>query len=232
MKNFLPRFRLSGFLILAGAVAVACFGRERTLFGADDLPLVEDAGAAALVLEGRSIASLCAKERPTLLPPADLSALNELFSISPPPQDLAERIQKLLDPHCLIAVTINAESRVKAIRGPAPARLQQARGYSTLIKVVNEAGIRQPLKVNIAAASPGRQTTWLKAVVSPLPRIGAGVSRSARERLSGNKVQYMILFLRADEAGKREATLKFDAGQGTQDLGFRAEVPVLFTVDP
>jgi hypothetical protein len=32
------------------------------------------------------------------------------------------------------------------------------------------------------------------------------------------------------QSGKREATLAFDAGQGTQDLGFRAEVPVLFTV--
>jgi hypothetical protein len=38
--------------------------------------------------------------------------------------------------------------------------------------------------------------------------------------------------LAAHEAGKREATLKFDVGQGTQDLGFRAEVPVLFTVRP
>jgi hypothetical protein len=40
----------------------------------------------------------------------------------------------------------------------------------------------------------------------------------------------VLLRLKALEAGKREATLKFDAGQGTQDLGFRAEVPVLFTV--
>jgi len=39
-----------------------------------------------------------------------------------------------------------------------------------------------------------------------------------------------VLRLRASAAGKREATLKFDVGQGTQDLGFRAEVPVLFTV--
>ena len=28
----------------------------------------------------------------------------------------------------------------------------------------------------------------------------------------------------------REATLRFDVGQGSQDLGFRGEVPVLFTV--
>jgi hypothetical protein len=42
----------------------------------------------------------------------------------------------------------------------------------------------------------------------------------------------VILRLRSSEAGKREATLQFDVGQGTQDLGFRAEVPILFTVRP
>ena len=48
--------------------------------------------------------------------------------------------------------------------------------------------------------------------------------------LGGQKLEYAVLTLRAEESGKREATLKFDAGQGTQDLGFRAEVPILFRV--
>src|SRR5262249_45925301 len=34
------------------------------------------------------------------------------------------------------------------------------------------------------------------------------------------------------EAGKREATIGFDVGQGTQDLGFRGEAPVLFDIRP
>jgi hypothetical protein len=34
------------------------------------------------------------------------------------------------------------------------------------------------------------------------------------------------------DAGKREATLTFDVGQGTQDLGFRSELPVLFDCVP
>ena len=41
-----------------------------------------------------------------------------------------------------------------------------------------------------------------------------------------------IALIYSSEAGRREATLTFDVGQGTQDLGFRAEVPVLFTVRP
>jgi hypothetical protein len=50
--------------------------------------------------------------------------------------------------------------------------------------------------------------------------------------LSGLKVEYAIALIYSSEAGKREATLGFDIGQGTQDLGFRAEVHVLFDVRP
>jgi hypothetical protein len=63
---------------------------------------------------------------------------------------------------------------------------------------------------------------WLEAAVTTTP--------PARKALSGQKVEYVLLRLTAREAGKREATLRFDVGQGTQDLGFRAEVPVLFRV--
>jgi hypothetical protein len=65
---------------------------------------------------------------------------------------------------------------------------------------------------------------WLR--LSLLGRPGLG------EKLSGLKLEYVVLRLQTDEVGKREATLRFDVGQGTQDLGFRGEVPVLFTVRP
>jgi hypothetical protein len=48
--------------------------------------------------------------------------------------------------------------------------------------------------------------------------------------LSGLEVEYAIVLIYSHEAGRREATLQFDVGEGTQDLGFRAEVPVLFDV--
>ena len=50
--------------------------------------------------------------------------------------------------------------------------------------------------------------------------------------LSGLEVEYAIALIYSSEAGRREATINFDVGQGTQDLGFRAEAPVLFTVTP
>ena len=90
-----------------------------------------------------------------------------------------------------------------------------------LVKVVNDAGATPTLAVSgdelriPGKAGPGR---WLEMV---LP---------AKKPLSGCKLEYVPLRLTAHETGKREATLKFDAGQGTQDLGFRAEVPILFRV--
>lgn len=50
--------------------------------------------------------------------------------------------------------------------------------------------------------------------------------------LSGLRVEYSIAMIYSSEAGKREATIAFDIGQGTQDLGFRAELPVLFEIEP
>ena len=50
--------------------------------------------------------------------------------------------------------------------------------------------------------------------------------------LSGLEVEYALALIYSGEAGRREATIVFEVGQGTQDLGFRAEVPVLFTVKP
>ena len=48
-------------------------------------------------------------------------------------------------------------------------------------------------------------------------------------RLSGARLEYALLRLRPHESGNARRRC-FDVGQGSQDLGFRGEVPVLFTV--
>ncbi|HJT78290.1 MAG TPA: hypothetical protein VJ739_13890 [Gemmataceae bacterium] len=136
--------------------------------------------------------------------------------------EFAAAVQKLLDPSCLAGVSINPESRVKAVRGPAAANLRQGQASAVLVKVVNEAGTTPALKVSgpqVRGPGPDGAGRWLEARVPAAP-------------LSGNRLEYVVVLLTPHEAGKREATLKFDVGQGTQDLGFRAEVPVLFTVRP
>ena len=50
--------------------------------------------------------------------------------------------------------------------------------------------------------------------------------------LSGLEVEYRLLELYSRDAGRREAKLAFDVGQGTQDLGFRNELNVLFKCLP
>jgi hypothetical protein len=160
------------------------------------------------------------------LPAESLGKLKELLENEPAkPQAAAEAVQKLLDAHCLIGVSINPESRVKAARGPAAVELRLKHESIFLVKVVNEAGVTQKLSVSgsqLTTAEKATEDRWLNAILvedSPFSR-----------KLSGQRVDYLVLRLTPLEAGKREATLKFDVGQGTQDLGFRGEVPILCNV--
>jgi hypothetical protein len=50
--------------------------------------------------------------------------------------------------------------------------------------------------------------------------------------LNGLRVEYAIALVYSSEAGQREATIGFDVGSGTQDIGFRGEIPVLFDIRP
>jgi hypothetical protein len=141
------------------------------------------------------------------------------------PQAAARAVQQLLDPHCLLAVDINPESRVKALRGPAVPTLPQNEETLILIKVHNDGGVTHQLRLSgPEIVRPGKRDAerWLQAALVPQAPFG--------EKLSGRRLEYRLLRLRSRESGKREATFQFDVGQGTQDLGFRAEVPVLFSI--
>src|SRR5260370_21714716 len=149
---------------------------------------------------------------------ATLRELGGLLEKEPAsPQAAAEAVQKLLDPYCLVGISINPESRVKAARGSAGFELAKNRETVVLIKVHNDAGVTHALSIGgeqITAADKPEKDRWLKAVIAseePFPR-----------KLSGQRVDYVVLKLTALEAGKREATLKFDVCPGTQALGFLA----------
>jgi hypothetical protein len=161
----------------------------------------------------------------------------------------AVALQHLLDARVLLAVHINPEARVRAARGAAPAVLQQAGYTPVLVKVVNESGGTQRLRIGSPQAGP------VYAGMTPLAgermqqrhlRENENVERRTdrfldvemftaapmTSTLSGLEVEYAVALIYSSEAGRREATITFDVGQGTQDLGFRAEVPVLFAVKP
>ena len=141
------------------------------------------------------------------------------------PRAAVRVVQKLLDAQCLLAVSINPESRVKVIRGPAVVKMRQSEETMVLLKVHNDGGVTHQLRLRgpeIAQAGERGEGRWLRvALVTDAP-FGA--------KLSGRRLEYRLLRLTPTESGKREATFQFDVGQVTQDLGFRAEVPILFSI--
>jgi hypothetical protein len=152
----------------------------------------------------------------------------------------ADKVQKLLDPHVLLAVNINPESRVKVARGPAEAVIQQGGYTPVLVKVVNESTVKKGLRIGSPQSGPRQsdpfqdkaKPTADKSITKRFLQIDLFTGKPMTDTLSGLKVEYWIALVYSHEAGKREATITFDVGQGTQDLGFRAEVPVLFDVRP
>jgi hypothetical protein len=191
---------------------------------AQSLPVVEDAEWTSFRSHCRDLlAGLEKLSAP--LPARTFEAVKELLDSEPRvPRKAVVSVQKLLDPYCLVGVHINPESRVKAARGQRRADLVRDRAMFVLVKVHNEGGVRHGLGVSSEqAVVAGKKDAgrWLEAAV---------LGKPFAKGLSGGRVEYRVLKLTARQSGKREATLAFDVGQGTQDLGFRAETPILFTV--
>ena len=159
------------------------------------------------------------------------------------------QIQSLLDAEVLLVAAINPEARVKVSRGPAPARLQQAGFTPILIKIINESSATPRLRLTSPQAGPAyagtakfslhRQQQVELADDGPPPEatrrflaLDLFTSPPLSPELSGLEVEYVIGLIFSSEAGKREATLGVDLGQGNQDLGFRGETAVLFDIAP
>lgn len=142
-----------------------------------------------------------------------------------------ETIQRALDRYCLFAVQINPESRVKVAAGAAKPELVEAGWRTFLVKVTNEAGVTAPLN----AVSPnGGPLANSKAedVPNRWLEISQYTAQPMKKELSGLEVEYRILSLYSRDPGKREARVAFNVGQGTQDIGFRNDVDMLFTMRP
>src|SRR5260221_10181415 len=58
-------------------------------------------------------------------------------------------VQKAVDRHVALLITINPESRVKVELGPAKVRLRMGWQNPVLVKVINEGGITASLQVKI-----------------------------------------------------------------------------------
>ncbi len=175
------------------------------------------------------------------LPPETRKALHEALAL-PDQAAAVKAVQAALDPLCLAYVEINAESRVKADPGPVAKTLTQQGWTVFLVKVSNGAGVTAPLAVESPNAAPLQKPSTSSPkpkVTIPLaevPNRWADVSmfddRPMTKTLTGLPLEYRLIQIFSRDAGKREARLSFNVGQGTQDLGFRADVDILFECKP
>lgn len=236
MKFLPPRFSmvLTGCLVVAFCIKGVAQTEVSTVSDVEGQPLGANAKRLISALEylGRPLAEKDSK---------DLKAAAEARD--------AEKIQQILDKQVLFVVDLNPEVRVKVRRGPGSTTLQQGGFTPVLVKVINSSTVAGRLQI----VSPQAGAVYSGAAISTLKRMAQTElndnenKKGATDRfldvemfrsppmtdgLSGLRVEYAIALIYSSEAGKREATIGFDVGAGTQDLGFRGEVPVLFDVKP
>ena len=157
-------------------------------------------------------------------------------------EKIVREIQDILDPYCLAMVDINPEARVKVLRGPAKAKLIQNGWTSFLIKVRNDAGVTAKLDVESSNAYPvfhissgesrlKKENSLTRGqVANRFLEMSMYRNRPLQAELSGLKLEYAVLQIYSKDAGKREAELTFNIGQGSQDIGFRNAIHILFDI--
>jgi hypothetical protein len=233
---------MTRFLILAAAIFSSSTLATPANAAADELQPLKVEGQPLAANVNRVLQALETLGSP--LPKETAAALTQTAKERDP-----SALQRLLDPHVLLVVSLNPESRVKAERGPAPAVLQQAGFTPVLVKVVNESTVTKRLKITSPQAGPVyagvaelsmkrqqqeelRRNENTSGATDRFLNVEMYASPPMTDSLSGLEVEYAIALVYTSEAGKREATIGFDVAQGNQDLGFRGEVPVLFDCRP
>ena len=225
------RFLLIGWMLLSVFISVGFTDELSPVVGVEFQPF---AAATQRLIEALDYLGSPLSEN-------DLAAIEEALISENPEQAIAD-IQKVLDAYCLAGVNINPESRVKVKEGPVDKELMQQGWRTFLVKVHNEANVTAPL----AAESENAAPLYRPSTGSPDPEMTVPKSEiphrflefqvygnpPLKAGLSGLELEYRIVQLYSRDAGKREAMLGFNVGQGTQDIGFRSEVPILFNCVP
>jgi len=218
------------------ALAALLFTLVTGADAADPLPIVPGVEAQPFVAQARRVVQAL-----ELLGSPLTAEQTAAFAAAADAGDL-KALQEIFDPLCLAAVNINPESRVKVVPGPAPKKLMQQGWRVFLVKVHNEAGVTAPLRVE----SPNAEPLHKRSSGSPDPEqsikpqevgdrwldVAMYDSQPLNKSLSGLGLEYRLIQLYSRDVGKREAKLLFDVGQGTQDLGFRNEINLLFNIEP
>jgi hypothetical protein len=171
----------------------------------------------------------------------DQQAINRAIGEADEPAAIAH-IEQILDKYTLAIVDINPESRVKVQSGAAKPELVEAGARIFLVKVNNLAGVTAKLETQ----SPNAQPIFVQSDNSAEPpkKVAPGDVRDRwmelelydrnpmQPRLSGLPLEYRMLTIYSRDSGQRSAQISFNVGQGTQDIGFRNDVTIVFTAAP
>ena len=211
--------------------------------GAQTLPLVPDVEWQPLAAQARRLQEAL-QFLGAPLTSADALIAQELLSQGDGPS-ASEKLQTLLDRYCLAGVNINPEMRVKAAQGPSKPQLVEKGWTVFLVKIHNESGTTAELRAvspqaislfeGGSSSNPSDKTFRKGKLLKGEPNasdlwcdLDLFKRQPMKKELSGAHLEYAILQVYSRDAGKREARISFNVGQGTQDLGFRSEVDVLF----
>jgi hypothetical protein len=194
------------------------------------LPIVRPVEFQPLAAQVRRVVEVMAMVGAPLRP-ADQRTL-ETALVGADPGAAVETIQRVLDVYCLFGVSINPEARVKVAQGPARPVLAQNGWRAFLVKVHNEAGVTAPLRAQSPNAGEVFRREDQPAPLGPNADLWLELdtfdSQPLRKSLSGLNLEYRLLQCYSRDAGRREAKVSFNVGQGSQDLGFRNESDILF----
>jgi len=140
------------------------------------------------------------------------------FDVSAGPPEQARTVQQPAP--VLLKVAISPEARVKATATAGQRDLRQGEWSEFTIVIDNAAGITAPLVVESEQLMTSEHDTardrWMRLEMEP------------SGPLSGATTETRILRLLSRDFGIRTAVLNINAGQGTQDLGFRSDVILSF----
>ena len=136
------------------------------------------------------------------------------LDVSARPSEQARTVQQPAP--VLIQVAISPEARVKATATAGQRDLRQGEWSEFTIVIDNAAGITAPLVVEseqlLTSENDTARDRWLRLEIEP------------SGPLSGAPRETRTLRLLSRDSGIRTAVLNINAGQGTQDLGFRSDV--------
>ncbi len=145
--------------------------------------------------------------------PAGAQRLLAQAAAAPDDAAVARLVQQALDPLCLTALEIPASGGIVVTPNPACPPLMEQGWQTYLVKVVNGAGVTNPLRLYSPNARPvpggpaGQiKSRWLD--IAPFAH------RPLDANLSGLGLEYQVVQLYSRDAGARTANIAFDAGTG------------------